>query len=138
MTESVQGEFILTNNPVVMNRCNGTIAVNGDAIDVFNRVVLYLEEGYELVTHPLAGSVRLACNPYRSLLVRSTGSKKVDRRGITAVLDSIVRVRKAMEERPVDFSLQEDYAVMDYEFVAQSAGNLCSPTREGSAERVES
>ncbi|MCF7936204.1 MAG: GrdX family protein [Synergistales bacterium] len=119
-------EVLLTNNPLVIRRCGRTVAVEGNAIDVLNRSLQYLEEGYRLVTHPLAGSIRLVCNPYRSLLLRHSGGREVDARGIQAVVDSIDRVHMAMRDRRIDMSLEEDYAVLDLEFVLKGAEAHCS------------
>jgi hypothetical protein len=109
--------MILSNNPLVLERFPDAEAVAGGPQEVFTEGLCYLDRGFALQGHPLAGSIRLCCNPFRSLCLEFLGKGQIDRQGVRLLLDAMDRVFYASSERPVPKELVEDYAQMDLELL---------------------
>ena len=109
--------MVITNNPLVLARYSGSIQVEGGPVEVFKMALSLLDQGAVLSGHPLAGSIRLAVNPYRSLVIEPCARDILDRKGIAALLDAIDRVEKGARERSVPPDLIEDYAAIELELL---------------------
>ncbi len=109
--------MIISNNPLVLEEFPEALHVKGGPREVFMECLFYLDEGFALQGHPLAGSIRLCCNPFRSACLEFEKDGGIDRRGISLLLDAIDRVSEAMAERPVPRELFDDYAQMDLELL---------------------
>lgn len=109
--------MIISNNPLVLERFPDAQGVTGGPQEVFNECLRYLDRGFALQGHPLAGSIRLCCNPFRSLCLEFQGDGEIDSQGVCLLLDAIDRVFQASTERPVPKELVEDYAHMDLELL---------------------
>lgn len=112
-------DVIITNNPLVLERFPDACRVDGGPCDVFAECLSRLDRGFALKDHPLAGSIRLCCNPFRS--IRIDGPKKgyIDSRGIEFLLDAIHRVTEALLERPSGKMPDEDYALIDLDLLVK-------------------
>jgi hypothetical protein len=71
------GQFlIITNNPIVKNISNAEINyVNGNQRQVLYQVFNKIAGGHNLLSHPLAGSIKPEDNPYRSVVLSSSTSE---------------------------------------------------------------
>lgn len=117
------GKIIISNNPLIFDRFHDAVPVAGGPCEVFKEALNFLDGGFALVGHALAGSIRLCCNPYRSLVLEPAVGGSVDGTGIKVILDAIERVDTAVRMRPVTPDLKPDYAVMDLELIeSQFAG----------------
>lgn len=111
------GRVIVSNNPMIFGRFPDVVPVEGGPCEVLKEVLGFLDRGFTLAGHALAGSIRLCCNPYRSLVLEPSSGGSVDRAGIRSVLDAIERVDAAVRMRPVSPELKPDYAFMDMELL---------------------
>ncbi len=109
--------MIISNNPIVLKRFPNARGVKGGPREVFNECLRYLDRGFALQGHPLAGSIRLCCNPFRSLCLEFQDDGQIDSRGVCLLLDAVDRVFQASAERPVPKELFDDYANMDLELL---------------------
>ena len=69
---------IITNNPLVVKNYEGEFDVQYFDIsikEIMQKVRDLCGEGYELLTHPLSGSVKPGETPYKSVLVAKTKGK---------------------------------------------------------------
>jgi hypothetical protein len=65
--------LVITNNPEVYKRYESNhqmVFVQGGYYDVLVEVRNLVHKGYELITHPLAGSIKPNETPYRSIVVK--------------------------------------------------------------------
>ncbi len=109
--------MIVSNNPIVLQRFPDAKAVTGGPQEVFTEGLRFLDRGFALQGHPLAGSIRLCCNPFRTICLEFWGDGKIDSRGIGMLLDAMDRVVQASSERPVPEEMVADYAHMDLELL---------------------
>ena len=71
-----------------------------------------IHQGHELVSHPLAASLRMLFSPYRSLIVGKK-NKKVDFEYAEIIEDSIAKYKKHMATRVADKANSDDYQKVD-------------------------
>lgn len=109
--------MVISNNPLVLRRFDGSLPVEGGPVEVFKKALALLEEGAALSGHSLSGSIRLTANPYRSIVVEPPEKGRLDKRGIVVLLDSIDRVESASRERPVPQEVLRDYAYIDLDLL---------------------
>lgn len=104
--------LIITNNPAVTARQNNILFVDGSTEETLIKVRDFVHEGYELISHPLAASLRMLFSPFRSVIV---GKKQVTVDCFSAAIieDSIIKYKKHMEFRKEDSANAEDYKLID-------------------------
>ena len=100
--------FIVSNNPSVWQHFSGCNRVQGSSRDAMECVRSLVHKGHRLLGHALAGSIRLLCNPYRSVVVLCQ-RKELDSQTILQVEDACFRLSQ------VDFGSVPEQALFDYE-----------------------
>ena len=80
--------LIISNNPQVRTRYPRTHWVSGSPRDVFIQGRDYVHQGYCLLSHPLAGSLKPYQTPYRSLVLKR-GYTSVDLVSLSIIEQSI-------------------------------------------------
>ena len=112
---------VITNNPLVRDKYSNVIYVYGGPLQVIDKVLQFLEKGYLLHSHPISGSIRLSCNPYRSILVSKKGSGgQIDKNGIKTILVAIDHIYKSINNRPTPKVFLYDYAELDLELLEKT------------------
>lgn len=104
--------LIVTNNPAVTASKANMVFVEGSAAETLIKVRDLVHEGYELISHPLAASLRMLFSPFRSVIL---GKKlaKVDDVSAVIIEDSISKYQRHMKFRKPDSAHDEDYKMMD-------------------------
>ncbi|WP_434132312.1 GrdX family protein [Sporomusa sphaeroides] len=104
--------LIVTNNPAVTANKANMVFVEGSAAETLIKVRDLVHEGYELISHPLAASLRMLFSPFRSVIL---GKKlaRVDDVSAVIIEDSISKYQRHMEFRKPDSAHDEDYKMMD-------------------------
>ena len=102
--------FIVSNNPSVWRHFSGCIRVKGSALDVMERVRNLIHKGHRLLGHPLAGSIRLLRNPYRSVFIFSQ-RKEPDPQAVLQVEDAYFRLSN------VGFDTISEQSLCDYQYI---------------------
>jgi hypothetical protein len=104
--------LIVTNNPAVAERKDNMLFVEGSTEETLIKVRDLVHEGYELISHPLAASLRMLFSPFRSVIL---GKKltKVDYFSAAIIEDSIIKYKRHMDFRKTDAANAEDYKMID-------------------------
>ncbi|MDO9508075.1 MAG: hypothetical protein Q7I97_01810, partial [Thermovirgaceae bacterium] len=55
------GKVIISNNPLIFDRFPDAVPVEGGPCEVLKEALNFLDSGFALAGHALAGSVRLCC-----------------------------------------------------------------------------
>ena len=103
---------IVTNNPIVKDKYDNLIFVEGGYEDVLFKVRDLVHTGSELINHPLGASIRMFFSPYRSIIIREDNNLD-NEFNINTIDTSIQSYKKQMEARTPDTVNGEDYSVID-------------------------
>ncbi|SMC33920.1 GrdX family protein [Sporomusa malonica] len=104
--------LIVTNNPAVAEKNDNMLFVEGSAEETLIKVRDLVHEGYELISHPLAASLRMMFSPFRSVILGKK-STKVDSFSAEIIEDSIIKYKRHMDFRKRDTANAEDYKMID-------------------------
>lgn len=115
---------IVTNNPIVKERVRNVKFVEGNMKDVLIRVRNLVQDGSELVTHPLGASLRMLFSPYRSIIVEEK-TANINYNHLETIEGSIIKYDQHMEVRKEDLEHSDDYALIDFKLL-ESAFNEMS------------
>lgn len=107
---------IVTNNPLVKNEFEDVYFVEGDFQDVMIAVRDMVHQGFELISHPLGASIRMAFSPFRSIIVGQRNNK-INPIHIEIIENSIINYKNLMERREMDRKNADDYALIDTELL---------------------
>lgn len=128
-------EYILiTNNPLVEkdinnNQLGENINISLKKVETLNDVMIrtrdMIHKSYFLISHPLAGSVKPAQNPYRSIIIKK--GEALDYRSLKMIEKANQKLEqfkanKINSEYPPD--ILEDYQVIDYSLIASGIKSL--------------
>lgn len=96
------GKLIVTNNPLIKEKFASTYEVqlyDVDYIEILEVVRDKIHLGHELLSHPLAGSIKPNETPYRTVII-SKEKKQLDMRSLTLIESAIATTRKFINNRP--------------------------------------
>ncbi|MEF9839937.1 MAG: GrdX family protein [Lachnospiraceae bacterium] len=113
---------IITNNNRVENKYQGDIQVIllDTYLDVLTKVRDKSHEGYALLTHPLAGSLKPNQTPYKSILMERTEDGKIDERSIELIEAAVETYHKFIELRELPNyadKIKEDFKTIDLSLI---------------------
>ncbi len=121
---------IITNNPYVNEKYKDKREVlykeEFKYMDILEFVRNRIHEGYELLTHPLSGSVKPNETPYKSIIM-SNKKGNLDSRGLSIVEDSILTVKKFMTNKATpDWAeaVLDDFRVIDLSLMENAIDKL--------------
>ena len=107
---------IVTNNPQVLKRYEGLYSVefvDGVYMDVLVRVRDKVHAGYQLLTHPLSGSVKPNETPYKSVMI-SQKRGTMDMGSLAIIEEAIVACRKfPVKYEGLPQRVLEDFQLVD-------------------------
>ncbi|MEI7885416.1 MAG: GrdX family protein [Clostridia bacterium] len=114
------GMRCLTNNPSIIEKHLPMVEVlNGSTLELFLRVRSEMLLGYQLITHPLTGSIGPDKSPYKSVIL-SIEKGVLDPESYS-IIEKAIEYTKTLtaNQQPFlgDTASLEDYAMIDYEFV---------------------
>ncbi|MFW6266243.1 MAG: GrdX family protein [Halanaerobiales bacterium] len=84
-----------------------------------------IHQGYKLLTHPLAGSVKPAQNPYRSIILGEKG--ELDYESLDIMENALMKLRqfkKNKVNKKLPDSILKDYQVIDYSLLKSGLKSL--------------
>jgi hypothetical protein len=105
-------EMIITNNPLVAEKYENVIWTEGTVEKTLIIVRDFIHRGYELVSHPLAASLRMLFSPYRSIII-SNKKAKLNFEHAQIIEDSILKYKNHMDLRKTDEETRDDYKKID-------------------------
>lgn len=103
---------IITNNPIVAEKHEHVLFVNGSVEEILTKVRDFVHEGYELISHPLPASLRMMFSPYRSVIL-GRKLEKMDFFSAEIIEDSIIKFKNHMDFRKADIVNGDDYKTID-------------------------
>lgn len=105
--------IIVTNNPIVAEKYENLFFIDGSVEKILIKVRDMVHEGYELISHPLAASLRMIYSPYRSVIVGNYQAKVVDFLSAEIIEDSIIKFKRLTDHRKMDIANNADYQTVD-------------------------
>lgn len=123
-------KVIITNNPYVYEKYKDKREVlfkeDFDYMDILEFVRNRVHEGYELLTHPLSGSVKPNETPYKTIIM-SNKKGQLDSSGLSIVEESILTTKKFMTNKPTpDWTeaVLDDFRVIDLSLIENTIDKL--------------
>ncbi|MDD2586489.1 MAG: GrdX family protein [Syntrophomonadaceae bacterium] len=113
--------IIISNNPLVAEKYENVFFVDGSVEETLVKVRDLVYEGHELVSHPLAASLRVLFSPYRSVIVANQ-CEQLNFDHAEIIEGSICKYKKHMDVRKADEANSDDYKTVDL-LLLQSALN---------------
>lgn len=107
---------IITNNPVVKNEFENVYFVDGDFQKVMVKVRDMVHQGYDLISHPLGASIRIAFSPFRSIIIGQRNNK-INPIHVGIIENSIISLKNLTEGRVADRKNDDDYSLVDRELL---------------------
>lgn len=110
---------IITNNPYVYKKYNKSREVffkeEFKYMDILELVRNRVHAGYELLTHPLSGSIKPNETPYKSIIMSNTKGG-LDDKGLSIIEESILTARKFITNKATPNwteKVLDDFKVID-------------------------
>ncbi|BBM35893.1 GrdX family protein [Pseudoleptotrichia goodfellowii] len=115
---------LITNNPNFLNYKKKDIEVDYRDVDYLKILEIardYIHVNYELLTHPLYGSVKPNETIYRSIVLKSNDN--LDHNSVVMISEAIetfVKFRKNKETPLWTDTVKEDFGVIDYDLITNA------------------
>ncbi len=124
---------IVTNNPLVKETLENEYHiefVECSYEEILRKVRNYIYEGYELLTHPLSGSVKPNETPYKSIMV-SEKKEKLDPRSME-IIEYAIQSCKKFQFKSDKYApeVYEDFQVVRFSLVKNFSLNQISMHRK--------
>lgn len=122
--------ILITNNKLVCENYKDKLELiydeELDYLSILEMVRNKIHEGYQLLTHPLSGSVKPNETPFKSILI-STNKSELDTNGLMIVEESILTARKFLNNKQTpDWteSILDDFRVIDFSLISNVIDKL--------------
>lgn len=116
--------ILITNNKLVFEEYKDKLEIiydeSLDYVSILEMVRNRIHEGYQLLTHPLSGSIKPNETPYKSILL-SNDKSNLDTTGLMIVEESILTARKFLNDKKIPNwteSILDDFRVIDYSLIS--------------------
>lgn len=116
--------ILITNNKMVFDEYKDKLEIiydeEFDYVSILEMVRNRIHEGYQLLTHPLSGSIKPNETPYKSILL-SNNKSNLDTTGLMIVEESILTARKFLNDKKTPNwteSILDDFRVIDYSLIS--------------------
>lgn len=103
---------IITNNRLVAEKYNNILWTDGPVEKTLIKVRDYVYQGYELISHPLAASLRMMFSPYRSVII-GPKNREINFEHAQIIESSIHKYKKHIALRKIDKTNHQDYKLID-------------------------
>lgn len=104
--------MIVTNNLMVAEKYENVYFIDGSVEDTLIRVRDLVYEGHELISHPLAASLRMIYSSSLSVIL-SKRQDKIDFLSAKMIGDSIIKYKRLTDHRKKDIANDADYQMID-------------------------
>ncbi len=116
--------ILITNNQLVYEEYKDKLEIiydeNFDYVAILEMVRNKIHEGYQLLTHPLSGSIKPNETPYKSILL-SNQKGELDTSGLMIVEESILTARKFLNDKETPNwteRILDDFRVIDFSLIS--------------------
>lgn len=115
--------IIVTNNEYVYEKYKDSMEIifknDSTYIEVLEFIRDKIHEGYQLLTHPLSGSIKPNETPYKTIMI-SKEKSSLDEDGLRIIEDSIATAKKFETNRPTPDWVErvlDDFRVIDLSLI---------------------
>ena len=94
-------------------------------IDILRKIRDYVHENWEIVTHPLYGSVKPNETIYRTIVIKENNS--LDITSVNLISDAILTFKKFRNNREVPQwtdRVKDDFSVIDYDLIINAINRI--------------
>ena len=119
---------LITNNPKFIEENLKDIEIeylDMSYIDILRKVRDYVHENWEIVTHPLYGSVKPNETIYRTIVIKEKNS--LDITSVNLISDAILTFKKFRNNREVPQwtdRVKDDFSVIDYDLIINAINRI--------------
>ena len=119
---------LITNNPKFIEENLKDIEieyVDVSYIDILRKVRDYVHENWEIVTHPLYGSVKPNETIYRTIVIKENNS--LDITSVNLISDAILTFKKFRNNREVPQwtdRVKDDFSVIDHDLIINAINRI--------------
>lgn len=115
---------LLTNNPKFLNYVNKGIEVDFREVSYLKILEIardHVHKNYEILTHPMYGSVKPNETLYRSIVLESKDTLDIDSVNlISHAIETFIKFRKNKETPLWQESIKEDFSVIDHDLITNA------------------
>lgn len=119
---------LITNNPKFIEENLKDIEIeylDMSYIDILRKVRDYVHENWEIVTHPLYGSVKPNETIYRTIVIKENNS--LDITSVNLISDAILTFKKFRNNREVPqwtYRVKDDFSVIDHDLIINAINRI--------------
>ena len=119
---------LITNNPKFIEENLKDIEIeylDMSYIDILRKVRDYVHENWEIVTHPLYGSVKPNETIYRTIVIKENNS--LDITSVNLISDAILTFKKFRNNKKVPQwtdVVKDDFSVIDYDLILNAINRI--------------
>ena len=119
---------LITNNPKFIEENLKDIEIeylDVSYIDILRKVRDYVHEHWEIVTHPLYGSVKPNETIYRTIVIKENNS--LDITSVNLISDAILTFKKFRNNREVPQwtdRVKDDFSVIDHDLIINAINRI--------------
>lgn len=119
---------LITNNPKFIEENLKDIEIeylDVSYIDILRKVRDYVHENWEIVTHPLYGSVKPNETIYRTIVIKENNS--LDVTSVNLISDAILTFKKFRNNREVPQwtdRVKDDFSVIDHDLIINAINRI--------------
>jgi len=119
---------LITNNPKFIEENLKGIGIeylDVSYIDILRKVRDYVHENWEIVTHPLYGSVKPNETIYRTIVIKENNS--LDITSVNLISDAILTFKKFRNNREVPQwtdRVKDDFSVIDHDLIINAINRI--------------
>ena len=119
---------LITNNPKFIEENLKDIEIeylDVSYIDILRKVRDYVHENWEIVTHPLYGSVKPNETIYRTIVIKEKNS--LDITSVNLISDAILTFKKFRNNREVPQwtdRVKDDFSVIDHDLIIDAINRI--------------
>ena len=119
---------LITNNPKFIEENLKDIEIeylDMSCIDILRKIRDYVHENWEIVTHPLYGSVKPNETIYRTIVIKEKNS--LDITSVNLISDAILTFKKFRNNREVPQwtdRVKDDFSVIDHDLIINAINRI--------------
>ena len=119
---------LITNNPKFFEENLKDIEIeylDVSYVDILRKVRDYVHENWEIVTHPLYGSVKPNETIYRTIVIKENNS--LDITSVNLISDAILTFKKFRNNREVPQwtdRVKDDFSVIDHDLIINAINRI--------------
>ncbi|RRD39637.1 glycine reductase [Leptotrichia sp. OH3620_COT-345] len=115
---------LLTNNPKFLNYVNKGIEVDFREVSYLKILEIardYVHKNYEILTHPMYGSVKPNETLYRSVVLEPKDTLDINSVNlISHAIETFIKFRKNKETPLWQENIKEDFSVIDHDLITNA------------------